>query len=249
MAAALGVRLLDRAGRPIARGARGLLELESLDVASVAQVRRRLARARLEVACDVENPLLGPTGAAAVFGRQKFARPDEVSAEELARLEEALRRLARAIQGSLGLNVGALSGGGAAGGLAAGLAAFLGARLRPGIELVLRDVGLAEALDDAALVVTGEGKLDAQSRAGKAPWGVAREAKKRGLPVVALVGQAGPEATALVEQGVFDAIWPVVREGVSLERSRAEPAAELTRLAREVAPRLLALAGEKDQAQ
>jgi len=240
MAAALGVRLLSSRGRPVARGAQGLLELERIDRRSVREARKRIRGVAVEVACDVENPLLGRDGAAAVFARQKFARPGSVPQQEIRRLEAGLRRLARIVRRDLGKSIRRLSGGGAAGGLAAGLAAFLAARLRPGSELVLEDIGFAEVLRGADLVVTGEGRMDAQSRGGKAPFGVAREAKRHGIPAVALVGRKEEGARELVSSGLFRGIYPVGRKGVSGQQALARAPRELERLAREVAPELLA---------
>src|SRR4029453_15741314 len=132
---------------------------------------------------DVDNPLVGPEGAAAVYGPQKGAGPDDVLL-----LAAALRRYARVLADDLGQDLAATPGAGAAGGLGAGAIAFLGAELRTGIELVLELVGFDRAVAGAALVGTGEGKLDAQSLRGKAPVGVARAAGAHGVPVVAVAG-------------------------------------------------------------
>ena len=137
---------------------------------------------RVTVASDVDNPLTGPEGAAHVYGPQKGAGPDDVL------LDSALRRYGRVLAEDLGRDVAGIPGAGAAGGLGAGAIAFLGAELRTGIELVLELVGFDRAVEGADLVVTGEGKLDAQSLRGKAPVGVARAAAAHGVPVVALAG-------------------------------------------------------------
>ncbi|HYY81735.1 MAG TPA: glycerate kinase, partial [Actinomycetes bacterium] len=180
MAAALGARLLDQAGEPVPPGGAGLLRLARVEVAGLDP---RLRRVRVTVASDVDNPLVGPEGAAAVYGPQKGAQPEDVLL-----LDSALRRYARVLADDLGVDLAGTPGAGAAGGLGAGAIAFLGASLRSGIELVLDLVGFQEAVAGADLVVTGEGKLDAQSLRGKAPFGVARAATAHGVPVVALGG-------------------------------------------------------------
>jgi glycerate kinase len=180
MAAALGARLLDQAGAELPPGGAALLRLARVDTAGLDP---RLRHVAVTVAADVDNPLVGPQGAAHVFGPQKGAGPDEVLL-----LDSALRRYARVLAADLGVDVADIPGAGAAGGLGAGAIAFLGARLRSGIELVLDLVGFHEAVATADLVVTGEGKLDGQSLRGKAPVGVARAATAHGVPVVALAG-------------------------------------------------------------
>jgi glycerate kinase len=180
MASALGARFLDAGGRPLAPGGAALLSLATIERDGLDQ---RLADVDVTVASDVDSPLLGPHGAAAVFGPQKGASPDDVLL-----LESALRRYARVLHESLGLDLAEVPGAGAAGGPGAGAIAFLGASLRPGIELVLELVGFHDAVAKADLVVTGEGSLDAQSLRGKAPFGVAKAAAAHGVPVVALAG-------------------------------------------------------------
>jgi glycerate 2-kinase len=180
MAAALGARLLDRDGADLPPGGAALLRLARVDVSGLDP---RLGGVRVTVACDVDNPLVGPEGAAQVYGPQKGAGPDDVLL-----LDSALRRYARVLADDLGLDLAGTPGAGAAGGLGAGAIAFLGAELRPGIELVLELVGFERAVAGADLVITGEGKLDAQSLRGKAPVGVARAAGAHGVPVVALAG-------------------------------------------------------------
>jgi glycerate kinase len=146
------------------------------------------------VACDVDNPLAGPRGAARVFGPQKGATPEQVE-----RLDRALGALGERVgDGSLSNTPGA----GAAGGLGFGLMAFLGATLRPGLGLVAEAVGLAARLRGADLVVTGEGRLDASSMGGKTVVGVARLSKEMGRPCVALVGSVGEGAEAAIAEGL-----------------------------------------------
>ena len=179
MAAALGVRLLDRDGAELPPGGAALLRLARVDRSGLD---RRLGAVRVTVACDEDIPLVGPEGAAQA-ARRAGAGPDEVLL-----LDSALRRYARVLADDLGLELAATPGAGAGGGLGAGAAAFLGAELRPGAEVVLELVGFERALDGADLVVTGEARLDARSLGGGAPLGVARAAAGHGVPVVALAG-------------------------------------------------------------
>jgi len=206
---ALGAALLDAEGRPVPPGGRGLLELARVDVSGLDP---RLARVKVTALCDVDNPLLGPDGAARVFGPQKGA--DE-SAVDL--LERGLENLVQVVRRDLGLgwNLGSLPGGGAAGGLGAALAAFLGAELVSGIDFVMRATGLPERIAWSDLVVTGEGQLDGQSRRGKACAGVAREARRAGRPVVVLTGSVRGEDEAVAVLGL-DAVLPVVPGPMSL---------------------------------
>lgn len=197
MAQALGARLLDAAGEEIPPGGAGLADLDRIDATGLDP---RLAATELVVASDVDNPLVGARGAAAVFGPQKGATPDDV-----AMLDAALTRYAGIVARDLGTDVAQLPGAGAAGGTGGGAIAFLGARLTSGIELVLEVVGFSSALEGTDLVITGEGSLDEQSLSGKAPVGVARAAARAGVPVVALVGrlEVGPEQ--LKEVGITQA--------------------------------------------
>jgi glycerate kinase len=194
MARALGIRLLDSAGRPLCGGGEILAEIARIDASGRAAV---LDGVTFVVACDVTNPLTGPQGAAAVYGPQKGATPAQVAA-----LEKGLANLARRIREDLGLDVESLGGAGAAGGLGAGMAAFLGARLESGIEIVLEAAGLRKHLQDAALVFTGEGKVDGQSAFGKAAAGVASAAREAGVPVILLAGAVGQGAETMHERGV-----------------------------------------------
>ena len=181
LAAALGVRFLDAAGQELAAGGRALADLDRVDVTDRDP---RLDDVEVVVASDVDNPLSGPHGAAVVFAPQKGAGPDEVPV-----LDEGLRRLADVLRRDVGADVATTPGAGAAGGVGAGALALLGARLVPGIDLVLDLVGFDAALEGTGLVVTGEGSFDGQSLGGKAPVGVARRAASRGVPVVVLAGR------------------------------------------------------------
>ncbi|MEW6523513.1 MAG: glycerate kinase [Bacillota bacterium] len=208
LAQALGAKLLDAAGAPIPRGGLGLEQLVAIDA---SPLRARLRGVALTVACDVDNPMCGPHGAARVYGPQKGADP-----ELAARLDAALDHYAGVLRRDLGMDVRDLPGAGAAGGMGGGLVALAGARLRPGIELVMEAVGLQNRLAGCDLVITGEGRLDRQTRYGKVPAGVARLA--RGIPVVALGGGLGPGWEELHQLGIR-ALMPAVDGPMALEEA------------------------------
>jgi glycerate kinase len=197
MAQALGVRFLDRHGVELRPGGAALLDLDRIDASALAPSVRAVD---VVVACDVDNPLVGPEGAAAVYGPQKGASPGDV---EL--LDRALARYAEVLRRDLGVDVERTPGAGAAGGLGAGLIAFLDATLRPGIEVVMEATKFEERLTGAGLAITGEGKLDEQSMRGKTPAGVIRAAGRTGVPVIVVCGQAsirpaGVQVASLVER-------------------------------------------------
>ena len=179
---ALGARLRDAGGREVGRGGAALAVVESLDLAGLHPALRE---AEVVVASDVDNPLLGQLGAAAVYGPQKGASPDDV-----AELDAALARWADAVRVATGVDVADRPGAGAAGGVGFAAMAVLGATLRPGIDLVLELVDFRAALPGAGLVVTGEGSLDEQTLHGKAPAGVAAAARGAAVPVVAVAGRS-----------------------------------------------------------
>ncbi|MGY1744244.1 glycerate kinase [Blastococcus sp. SYSU D00695] len=178
--AALGARLLAADGTAVGPGGAALLDLDRLDLAGLDP---RLRDVELLVACDVDNPLTGPAGAAAVYGSQKGAGPGTV-----ALLDRALARWADVVADATGEDMRAVPGAGAAGGLGFAAAALLGARIVPGVDLLLELTGFDDALRDARLVVVGEGRLDAQSLRGKGPLGVAARARAAGAAVVAVAG-------------------------------------------------------------
>ena len=201
MAAALGARFLDGAGQPVEPLAGNLLQVRRVDLSGFDP---RLRETRVQLLCDVDNPLLGPRGATRVFGPQKGAGP-----AALERLESGLAHLADLIEAQLGVTVRDRPGGGAAGGLGAGALAFLGATLDPGTARVLELLAFDAALADAELVITAEGRLDTQTLHGKAPADVARRAAARGIPCIALAGGVDAEPAALRTAG-FTA-WACIR--------------------------------------
>lgn len=194
MAQALGYRLLDASGRELSRGGISLLDLDRIDPSGLDP---RWNSVKVRVACDVTNPLTGPTGASHVYGPQKGATE---SAVEL--LDRALGRLADVIARDLGQDVRDLPGAGAAGGTGAGLVAFLNASLEPGAPLIVEATGFDEALEGAGLVITGEGRVDEQTAYGKAPGEVARRAHAAGVPVLLIAGSKGHGWEALTSLGV-----------------------------------------------
>ena len=250
MVAALGARLLDAAGADLPRGGGALADLVRVDLSGL---HPRLAEVDVVVASDVDNPLLGPTGAAAVYGPQKGADPAQV-----AQLDAALARWADVAEAALaarggprgsqqsGLTVTTWQqghpagtpaapfrdrpGAGAAGGVGYAAMAVLGAELRPGIALVLDLVGFAGALDGADLVITGEGALDAQTLHGKAPAGVAAAAAKAGVPVVAVAGRVALDADRLRAAGI-DAAYALTDVEPDVEKCLADAGPLLERLA------------------
>ncbi len=180
MAQALGAELLTSNGEVLGPGGAALMRLASIRVEGMDP---RLASCTFEVACDVRNPLCGPTGATAVYGPQKGATPEMVQ-----ELDAALLHYAHIIERDLHKTVHEVPGAGAAGGMGAGLIAFLGATLRPGAEIVLEAVGMEDMLQTADLLITAEGKLDAQTGYGKSVAAVTRLAQRHGVPVVVVTG-------------------------------------------------------------
>ena len=205
MARALGARFLDRRGEPIPEGGGALRRLARIDMSGLDP---RLGQVMIEAACDVDNPLLGPRGAARVYAPQKGATPSMVR-----ELERGLSRFAEVGRRDVGAAVADVPGAGAAGGLGAGLLAFLGARLRRGVEVVSEIVQLERRLAGCDLVVTGEGRMDGQTVHGKTPAGVAAVAARLGIPVIAICGSLGPDAQRVHEVGIA-ACFSALREPV-----------------------------------
>src|SRR3989442_2758662 len=209
MAQTLGYHLLDDRGHELPRGGLALKRLARIHVGGV---HANWNEAVVDVACDVTNPLTGPSGASAVYGPQKGATPEMV-----AELDAALKHVAEIIRRDLRVDVEPLPGAGAAGGLGAGLVAFTGARLRPGAEMVMQALKLDDRLKGAELVITGEGRLDSQTaRFGKGPAAVARHARNAGIPVVGLGGSVADEAELSL---LFDGGEATVVEPSSLDHA------------------------------
>ncbi len=220
MAQALGYRLLDAAGDELSRGGAALARLERIDPVGFDPGWRSV---KVMVACDVTNPLIGPQGASAVYGPQKGA-DDEMVRE----LDAALGRLAAVIERDLGKRVADVPGAGAAGGAGAGLVAFLDASLVPGAPLVVEASGFDTKLKGADLVITGEGRADAQTAYGKAPGEVAKHAKAARIPVLLIAGSKGPGWDALSGLGVTEVVT-LDQEGDNLQQLMQDAGEMLTR--------------------
>ncbi|CAL9639026.1 Glycerate 3-kinase [Streptomyces sp. enrichment culture] len=230
MLAALGARFLDADGKPVAAGGGGLAALASADLSGLDP---RLADVELVLASDVDNPLTGPKGAPAVYGPQKGASPDDVTA-----LDAALAHFAKVLEGTQGVGARAAEyaaspGAGAAGGIGFG-AMLLGARFRPGIEVMLDVLGFAPALERAALVITGEGSLDEQTLHGKAPAGVAAAARAAGKEVVAVCGRLALPAETLGRAGIRRA-YPLTDVEPDVAKCIADAGPILERVAESIA--------------
>ncbi|EKK3976545.1 glycerate kinase [Cronobacter sakazakii] len=226
MMQALGARFLDGEGCELAPGGAALARLERLDLSALDP---RLAQVSVTAACDVDNPLCGEKGASAVFGPQKGATPAMVT-----ELDAALRRFGEQLEAATGKAIISAPGAGAAGGMGAALLGMLNAELRPGIEIVIESLGLAQAVRDADLVITGEGRLDSQSIHGKTPVGVARVAKQFQRPVVAIAGSLTPDYQIVHEHGI-DAAFSVIDRIVTLQEALDNAERNLRVTARNVA--------------
>lgn len=226
MLQALGVRLLDRNDREIGLGGDALARLALIDNSGLDP---RLNECRIEVACDVNNPLTGKTGASAIFGPQKGATPEMVE-----RLDRHLANFAELVRRDLGQEIASTPGSGAAGGMGAALMAFLQAELRPGATIVIEHIELERLVRDADLVVTGEGRIDAQSGFGKAPVGIAEVAERHGVPVIALGGSLGDGVEDVFEKGIA-AVFSVVKGPCTLDAALADAAENIRAASRNVA--------------
>ncbi|WP_018886864.1 glycerate kinase [Paenibacillus massiliensis] len=226
MAAALGARFLDAAGEELPWGGGSLGRLSSIDLTGLDP---RLQEVQLIVACDVTNPLCGPTGASVVFGPQKGATPDMVQ-----QLDANLAHYAEVVNRKLGKNVLDVPGAGAAGGLGAGLLIFTQAVLQKGIDIVIEYTGLSDKIATADVVFTGEGGIDFQTKFGKTPYGVARAAKAKGKRVIALAGYVGAGIETLYNEGI-DAIFGIVPGASALEHLLAEGPENVERTAENIA--------------
>jgi glycerate 2-kinase len=232
MLQALGARLLDERGRELPP--RGLPLRDTPYALELAGLDRVLRDVEIVVACDVDNPLFGTHGAAAVYGPQKGASPQDVSI-----LDAALRRWADAVASTTGTDWAAAPGAGAAGGVGFAALAVLGGVLRPGIDIVLDLVGFTGHLADCCLVITGEGALDEQTLAGKAPAGVSAAAHSAGVPVVAVAGQSTLTPADLAAAGI-DEVYPLSELEPDIVRSIACAGPLLAQLGARIARERLA---------
>ena len=215
LAQALGFRLLDADGAELPRGGAALAGLAEVDDSGATPLLRD---AKIHVACDVDNPLLGEHGASVVYGPQKGADPGMVK-----ELDDALECMADVVEKWKGRSMREIPGAGAAGGLGFGLTAFCNAEMKSGIDTILDLVDFEARINRADLVITGEGKLDGQSIRGKVPIGVAARAEPAGVPVLAVVGDIGKGASAVYEYGI-DSIMSTVDRAMPLEEAIARSA-------------------------
>jgi len=227
MLQALGVGLLDSSGEQIPAGGAGLGKLDRIDLSNTDP---RLTEVRFDVACDVNNPLIGDNGASAIFGPQKGATPEMVKI-----LDANLAHFAAITLQATGIDIVNIPGAGAAGGLGGAFLGFLNATLKSGIDIVLDAVEYESHLQDVSLVITGEGRIDSQTVRGKTPIGVSKRAKAMGdIPVIALAGSVSDDSDIVHEHGI-DALFSVVPGVVSLESAFAAADENLYRTARNVA--------------
>ena len=233
---ALGARFLDANGHEITDLPIGLIDLASIDLKGLDP---KLKTVELTVLCDVDNPLLGPEGAANVFGPQKGA-----SQKDVQQLELALQRFEAIVRRQLGVALADLPKGGTAGGAAAGLHGVLKARLVDGIDYYLNISGFGAALERAQWVITGEGSLDEQTLKGKGPFGVANAAKNKGLPVIGLAGRLPREKIPSLDS-YFDVLLPINHEAAPLADALPYTAANLTATARAIGNLLAKTHGDK----
>lgn len=226
MAQALGVRFLDASGENLGYGGGELARLARIDM---SQIDPRLAECRIEVACDVDNPLTGPRGASVVFAPQKGASPAMVEI-----LERGMENYAQVIQMTTGQEVQTLIGGGAAGGMGVAARIFLNATLKPGIDIVIDAVHLDDSIREADLVITGEGRIDSQTTGGKAPLGVARVAQKYGVPVIGIAGVLSEDVEVVHQHGI-DAVFSILPALAPLSEVLAKGEQNLYHCARNIA--------------
>lgn len=219
--AGLGAQLLDADGAPVPDGGAALSRIARLELTGL---RQRMAGVSVILASDVDNPLTGAKGAAAVYGPQKGA-----TLEQVRELDEALSHFADVVAAATGADLRDHSGAGAAGGTGFAALAVLGAQMRPGVELVLELVGFGDHLAGADLVVTGEGSLDEQTLHGKAPAGIAAAAAAAGIPVVAVCGRNALDAGTLRAAGIV-AAYALTDLEPDVSRCIADPVPLLVRI-------------------
>ncbi len=206
---ALGFRFIGDDGLSVAPQGASLQHIKRIDSSDAIP---QLAECRFTVACDVQNPFYGPDGAAYVFSPQKGAKPEDVRA-----LDDGLRSFASVLRLTTGVDVSAMPGAGAAGGIGGGLVAMLGAELKPGVEMVLDAIGFDNMLENADLVITGEGCIDAQTVMGKMPYGVMLRARRMGIPTIAIGGSV-METGTLIDSG-FTAVLPLLPYPATLQEA------------------------------
>ena len=208
MLKALGVKLLNKDNKELKDGA---IELDQLYKIDMTNFDERISECDIKVACDVENPLCGENGASFIFGEQKGADKEMMKV-----LDKNLHHYGEILESTFNMKVIDVPGAGAAGGMGAAFIAVIKAKLERGIDIVVRESKLSEKLEDCDLVFTGEGRIDYQTKFGKTPFGVANEARKKHIPVIALAGSIGEGTETLYEVG-FDGIFSIIDKPMDLE--------------------------------
>ncbi|MDG3087349.1 glycerate kinase [Vibrio hannami] len=226
MLAALGAKLTDSEGNPVTPNGTGLAQIENINIEGMDS---RLADVDILVACDVDNPLCGEHGASATFGKQKGATPEDIEF-----LDNGLRNFGEKVATQLGKEIISVPGTGAAGGMGAALIGFTNATMKAGIDIVVETVQLSDQIAGSDLVITGEGRIDWQTIHGKTPMGVAREASKHAVPVVAMAGCVGDNYQAVYDIGI-QAVFTALPRAMDLQTAFAESSINLANLAENVA--------------
>ncbi|WED21252.1 glycerate kinase [Vibrio sp. JC009] len=226
MLSALGVRFTDAQGQCVSPDGAGLSQIENIDI---SQLDNRLSQTEILVACDVDNPLCGEHGASATFGPQKGA-----SEEDIVLLDNGLNHFGKQVKSILDKDILTVAGAGAAGGMGAALIGFTSANLKAGIDIVVDTVELGAQIAGSDLVITGEGRIDWQTAHGKTPMGVAREAGKHSVPVIALAGCVGDNYQAVYDIGI-QAVFAATPRAMDLQTAFDESETNLANLAENVA--------------
>lgn len=223
---ALGVKFFDNKGQRVEPNGAGLGSIATIDNSNIDS---RFINCEVLVACDVNNPLCGEHGATATFGPQKGATEQDITL-----LDAGMRNFGEKVQQQLGKSIIDVAGAGAAGGMGGALLGFTSAELKPGIDIVIETVELGKQVLGADLVITGEGRIDWQTIHGKTPMGVAQEAKKNNIPVIAMAGCVGKDYQAVYDYGI-DAVFVAIPRPFSLATAFAEAEVNLANLAENVA--------------
>ena len=226
MLMSLGAKFNDAQGHAIKDGGAALIDVKTIDL---SELHPAMAECTFEVACDVDNPLLGERGATAIFGPQKGA-----TEEQRAILEKALTHLADVIVANGYRDQRNTSGAGAAGGMGFGMMTFMKATFKPGIEIVVQATNLAELVKGADLVITGEGRLDSQTIFGKTPIGVARTAKLYDIPVIGIAGSLSADVAVVCDHGI-DAVFSIMPRVMTLKEAFADAEVNVTFTAQNIA--------------
>ncbi|MCL1065369.1 glycerate kinase [Shewanella olleyana] len=233
MAQALGFKLNTAQGTSIGYGAAGLSQLAYIDNSTAHPL---IANCKIEVACDVDNPLCGNNGASAIFGPQKGATPEMVT-----ELDNTLNHFADIVNNTpilkLTNDIAQYPGAGAAGGMGFGVMTLLNAELQPGVDIVIKTVKLAELMQGANIVITGEGRMDSQTLSGKTPMGVMQQALSQQIPVIGIAGCLGQGAELILEKGMT-AIFPIIPALAPLDNILADAHNNLVHTAQNIAATL-----------